>query len=236
MQIDTTTYRKDTAHPARWGYQARGGATPSSIIIHTTSNKRATAFETEARFLLDSPDVSAHFLISKSGEIIQFLAPSPWQAWHAGAALAPYLNARSIGIEHHVSLGEAWTDAQHEATTWLVRRLMTEFAIPSSLVNTHRAVALPSGRKSDPTGWDDTAFYAWRETLTAVSLPHQAYKVRGLPVYQQSTRTGPLWGHLKPGQVIEIDDPSNGHISSVDGMPAPIGFVRFDPDTLEAMP
>ena len=140
MNIDTTTYRKDTKHPPRWGYQARGGAVPSSVIIHTTSNKnKNTQFEQEARYLRDSGKVSAHYLIGKEGQIVQFLAPQPWQAWHAGNCLAAYTNAKSIGIEHHVSVGEQWTPAMHDACTWLVKHLMASFAIPATRIDTHRA-------------------------------------------------------------------------------------------------
>lgn len=233
MQIDQTSYRKDTMHPPRYGYQARGGAVPLSVIIHTTNNRnKNTAFTKEAEFIRDSPDISAHFLIGKDGRIVQFLDPVRWQAWHAGNALPLYLNARSIGIEHHVSLGETWTGAQHDACTWLVRSLMASYGIPPALVDTHRSVALPKGRKRDPEGWQDTAFYAWRSQLLAAPPPAAPprYKALGVPVYQQSTRTGPLWGHLSNDEVVEIDDMSNGHLA--DGR----GFVRLNDDTMEPLP
>jgi N-acetyl-anhydromuramyl-L-alanine amidase AmpD len=230
MQIDATSYNKAAVHPQRWGYQARGGAAPSTVIIHTTSNKRATRFQTEAEFLCDSKDVSAHFLISKTGEIIQFLDPLKWQAWHAGAALPAYLNARSIGIEHHVSIGEAWTEVQHAASTWLVRQLMQQFSITPLRIDTHRAVALPKGRKSDPTGWDDGSFYAWRDAL-AVSLPPTRYRVRGVPIHQAPDVTSPValggMAILVPGTEIQPDQVKDGwaHV--------PEGFI--DAKALEAV-
>ena len=203
MEIDQTTYRKDTIHPPRWGYQARGNVAPSSIIIHTTSNKRATQFQTEAVYLRDSKDVSSHFLISKSGEVIQFLAPLPWQAWHAGNCLPAYLNARSIGIEHHVSVGERWTAVQHAACTWLVRQLMAEFSITLPLIETHRAVALPKGRKQDPAGWSDDAFYQWRTALVAYNPAR--YRVKHILISQRAEGGAPYAGELAVGDVVEID-------------------------------
>jgi hypothetical protein len=223
-EIDRTSYNKAEKHPVRWGYQARGGSAPSSIIIHTTSNKRPTRFETEARYLLDSPDVSAHFLIGKSGEIVEFLSPARWQAWHAGNTKPDWLNARSIGIEHHVSVGESWTEAQHEACTWLVRSLMSAYGIPPSLVETHRAVALPKGRKRDPEGWGDEAFYAWRATLQASPL-HKRYKILGTPVWQQQQCTGPIALYLTPGTIVEVDktyDEGTAHLATG------AGFIRLD--------
>jgi hypothetical protein len=76
--------------------------------------------------------------------------------------------------------------------------------------------------------------------LPPVSLPPaqpitKRYRVRGLPVYERSDHKGPQGGCLKQDQVIEIDDHTNGHIATLNGQPAAIGFIRFDPDTLEAL-
>lgn len=205
MQIDATSYRKDTLHPPRWGYQARGNVAPSSVIIHTTSNKRATMFEGEAVYLRDASNVSAHFLIGKDGRIAQFLDPKQWQAWHAGSALPAYLNAKSIGIEHHVSVGEAWTAAQHEACTWLVCELMAAYGIAPALIDTHRAVALPKGRKVDPAGWDDDLFYAWRATLSSPPPLTKRYRAKRLLISTLPEFGPPYAGELLPGEEVVID-------------------------------
>lgn len=163
--IDATSYPKAQRHPQRHGYQLRG-TTPTAIVLHTTNNaRRRTTFEAEATFLLNSPDVSAHYLIGKDGRIVELLAPGPYQAWHAGTAVDAFRNARSIGIELHVSVGETPTPAQIDAAGALVRQLAAQFGIPAALVETHRTIARPPGRKSDPEGWPDAAFYAWRAGL-----------------------------------------------------------------------
>jgi len=208
--IDVTSYRKDTLHPVRHGYQARGGAAPSSIVLHTTNNRnKGTSFAKEAEYLRDSAEVSAHFLIGKDGRIVQFLDPVRWQAWHAGEALPAFRNARSIGVEHHVSVGETWTDAQHAACTWLTRELMRAYGITPDLVETHRAVALPRGRKTDPAGWSDADFLAWRATLNDPPGPppliSRRYKVRGLPIYQRQDLTGPVVDVLPTDAQLDID-------------------------------
>jgi len=171
LSVDTTTYPKAQRHPQRHGYQLRGAA-PTSVVLHTTNNRRkGTPFDAEARFLLNSPDVSAHYLIGKDGRIVQFLDPRAYQAWHAGAAWDPFRNARSIGIELHVSVGEAPMDAQLAAAAALVRQLAAQFGIPAERIETHRAVALPPGRKTDPEGWSDAAFSGWRARLFAPADP-----------------------------------------------------------------
>lgn len=61
------------------------------------------------------------------------------------------------------------------------------------------------------------------------ALPPKNYRVLGIPVYQESDRNGPLWGHLVPGESIAVDDPNNGHLADHRG------FIRLDPDTLEPL-
>lgn len=176
--IDTTTFRKDTHVPLGKGYSMRPGGKPISIVIHTTNSPHQnTAFDSEARYLRDSTTVGAHFLVGKQGQIAQLLSPD-LAAWHAGASVAGFANAHSIGIESHVSVGETWTGAQRDALTWLVRKLMAQYGIGAAQVETHRKIALPLGRKSDPESWPDPAFYAWQQALASpppVSLPSDPF-------------------------------------------------------------
>lgn len=171
LVIDTQTYRKDARLKPGQGYNERpAGMRPSSLVIHSTNGKRGSSFASEAAYLRDSLDVSAHYLVGKDGRVAQIL-PDERCAWHAGQALDAYLNARSIGIECHLTNGESWTDAQRAALTALVELLMQRWHIPQSLINTHRAVALPPGRKSDPASWTDADFAAWRSSLGAAAPP-----------------------------------------------------------------
>lgn len=100
-----------------------------------------------------------------------------------------FANPRSIGIEAHHSVGDGpWPVAQEDALTWLVRSLMDTFTIPPSLVDTHRAIALPHGRKEDPNDWSDASFYAWRASLVAA-----AYRVlQPMWVSETTTARGPI--------------------------------------------
>ncbi len=208
--VDSVTYRKDTHLPVNVGWSMRpGGIKPTSIIVHTTSAAQPnTSFDAEARYLYNSREVSAHYLNGKQGQVVQFLHPD-LEAWHAGAALTAYQNNHSIGIENHVSVGEQWTATQHDSLTWLVKKLMAQYAIAPTHIETHRAVALPHGRKSDPTGWDNLAFYIWRASLVVNAWPARCI---GLPIYQRSDHTGALAGYLKSGDDVVIDDLSNGHL------------------------
>lgn len=222
-QIDTTSYPKSLTYPTGHGFQLRGRL-PISLVIHSTSNpnQKNTLFANEARFLYESSKVSAHFLIGKDGRIVQFLNPRTYQAWHAGEALVDFQNARSIGIELHHSVGDPpYPVQQEDALTWLVRFLMQQHGIPPSLIDTHRAIALPAGRKSDPSDWSDRDFYVWRAGL--VSMP---YRVR----YAQAVFEAPdpaariaLNGQavIHPGDTVIINEVKAGWAHLQSGL----GFV-----------
>jgi hypothetical protein len=173
LVINKTKYAK-TAYPLRHGYDRRpSGVYPSKVTIHTTNNPRKnTAFTDEAEYLHESAKVSSHFLIGKrvAQGIVQFL-PETFRAWHAGDSKPGWGNSETIGIELHVSEGEAPTDYQILTLTELVRSLMRGWGIPPQNVETHRFTAVPKGRKTDPEGWGDEAFYNWRDELVTVLDP-----------------------------------------------------------------
>jgi hypothetical protein len=233
MPIDTESYDKHDKHAPGHGYEARKAA-PTSVIVHSTSSKvKNTAFSDEATYLLDAALVSAHYLIGKDGRTVRFLEPKAWAAWHAGNCRVEWVNQRSIGIELHHSVGDPpYPRRQLDALAALLRSLMALFNIPVHLIDTHGQVAIagPYQRKQDPADWPHQDFLSFRSHLL-IELPPpvpekppapRAFVVRGIPVYQRSDRTGPLWGFLQSGETVVIDDPKNGHLA--DGR----GFVKMD--------
>jgi N-acetyl-anhydromuramyl-L-alanine amidase AmpD len=196
--IDTTSYDKAKHYPVGHGYSLRAKA-PISLIIHSTNNPRNnTLFAAEAKFLFEAANVSAHFLVGKDGRVVQFLDPRRYAAWHSGAAWVNFTNVNSIGIELHHSPGDPpYPVAQEDALTALVRGLMQQFTIPPSLIETHRKVALPTGRKSDPSDWSDADFYVWR-----AGLVWQPYRVR----HPQAVFEAP-----RPDAKVALDDQAEVH-------------------------
>jgi hypothetical protein len=235
MDIDSKTYDKHAKHAVGFGYEARNSA-PTSLIVHSTSNPNVqnTAFTAEARFLLNSPLVSAHFLVSKTGKIVQFLDPLKWAAWHAGNCKPAFVNQRSIGIELHHSVGDApYPKLQMDALGALMIALGAQFNIPFGMMETHGQVALPGPykRKTDPSDMSHPAFLAWRDQLVAAPPPPRPYRARGLPIHQAPDVTSPvaLGGAaiLMPGAIIHPDQIKDGwaHV--------PEGFI--DVKALEAI-
>ncbi len=180
--IDTDTYNKAKRIPYNpnipCGYQPRpiGRLDIRSIIDHTTNGNVGTTLSSEANYICNSRSISSHYLIGKKGEIIQFLDPNLYIAYHAGCVKSrAFSNPFSIGIEMHNTPKEGpCTITQLQALDWLVRRLIAEFSIIEQNIETHRAVAIfcaghplagRLGRKIDPSGFPDNQFYTWRASL-----------------------------------------------------------------------
>ena len=101
--------------------------------------------------------VSAHFLIRRDGELIQFV-PCGRRAWHAGESNwrgRSRCNDFSIGIELEGTDGVPFEDAQYERLAGLARALATRYPGVDSVG--HSDIA--PGRKTDPGPCFDWARY-----------------------------------------------------------------------------
>jgi AmpD protein len=103
--------------------------------------------------------VSAHFLVRRDGELVQFV-PVHRRAWHAGASRwrgRERCNDISVGIELEGTDGDEFTPAQYRRLGTLVRALRA--VLPLRQCAAHSDVA--PGRKSDPGArFDWTRFLA----------------------------------------------------------------------------
>ncbi len=92
--------------------------------------------------------VSAHFLIRRDGELLQFVSASD-RAWHAGVSRfrqRERCNDFSIGVELEGSDLRAFEDVQYEVLARLIRALARRY--PLQNVTGHEQIA--PGRKTDP--------------------------------------------------------------------------------------
>ena len=102
-------------------------------------------------------EVSAHFLIRRGGELVQFV-PCGKRAWHAGVSSwrgRAACNDFSIGIELEGADDVTFEDAQYAALCALARALFARYPIAESVG--HSAIA--PGRKTDPGPHFDWARY-----------------------------------------------------------------------------
>ena len=104
--------------------------------------------------------VSAHLLIRRDGEVVQFV-PFQDRAWHAGRSTfegKPECNDYSIGIELEGTDDEPYTTEQYRCLIEVTRSLMTAYPLitPDRIVG-HEHVA--PERKTDPGAAFDWAYF-----------------------------------------------------------------------------
>ncbi len=104
--------------------------------------------------------VSAHFLIERSGRVIQFVATDK-RAWHAGVSCfdsREACNDFAIGIELEGTDSEPYTPLQYRALQALTEALMAHYpSITPQRIVGHSDIA--PGRKTDPGPFFDWPYY-----------------------------------------------------------------------------
>lgn len=128
--------------------ERRDGLSPALVVIHYTAMKSC---EAALRALCDpAREVSAHYLISETGELLS-LVDEEMRAWHAGAgawAGAGDVNSRSIGIELANTGFAPFPAPQMDTLETLLAGILTRWNIPPQNVIAHSDMT--PGRKIDP--------------------------------------------------------------------------------------
>lgn len=113
---------------------------------------------------IDGMKVSAHVLIKRNGEVIQFV-PFNKRAWHAGVSSYKgknNCNDFSIGIELEGSDDDIFEDIQYEQLSLITSLLITEYdLITKDNIKGHSDIA--PERKTDPG-----VLFDWDRYLTNV--------------------------------------------------------------------
>lgn len=177
--------------PAAWVPASSGNFTPASrshdypidmIIIHDTEGSFATAVSI---FQDPSTQVSAHYVVSKTGQIDQMVLEHDI-AWHAGNW---DYNTRAIGIEHE---GYAWTPgtfttAEYQASAKLAASICSRWGVPMDRnhVIGHNEVPDPNNpglyggtdHHTDPGPYWDWTYYMAQASSYATALPSPPHMV-----------------------------------------------------------
>lgn len=127
--------------------------------------------------------VSAHFLIQRTGHIIQFV-PTTRRAWHAGVSRfkdRERCNDFSIGIELEGSDFEPFTEAQYRELSRLSRALRMRHNLRA--VRGHEHIA--PGRKTDPGPFFDWERVKREHGWPKETLPEQELGPRPTQVPDQ---------------------------------------------------
>jgi N-acetylmuramoyl-L-alanine amidase len=128
---------------------------PSFIIIHHTAQDSIQ--QTINTFIKTKTQVSAHYVISENGKVVQMLNDY-LRAWHAGASTwgkNTDLNSSSIGIELDNNGFKPFTEAQISSLVALLTKLKKDYSIPTQNILGHADIA--PGRKQDPS-----ALFPWK--------------------------------------------------------------------------
>jgi N-acetyl-anhydromuramyl-L-alanine amidase AmpD len=201
------------------------------IVLHATVGSAASALDWLCNPQTAHPEnrVSSHYLVNKTGTIYQ-LVNNEDAAWHAGRANwhgITDVNAVSVSIEleNRNDGRDPYPPAQLSSCRDLCKSLVTRYHIARGDVVRHLDIAMPKGRKTDPASFPDWDAFVGSMFTDAPREAH-AYVCLGLPIYEQSTRTGKLYGFLLPGAAVEIDDLTNGHLRDGRGFVDIAGLVK----------
>lgn len=127
----------------------RSGHRPEALVIHVMEG---TMESTLSWFRSPASKVSAHYGVSRAGEVVQYVRDED-TAWHAGRVLRPTAemvldqpgvnpNLWTIGIEHEGGANQEPTSVQLAASAELMKMLSGRWGIPLDLrhVIPHRAI------------------------------------------------------------------------------------------------
>ncbi|WP_256437847.1 1,6-anhydro-N-acetylmuramyl-L-alanine amidase AmpD [Polynucleobacter sp. UB-Raua-W9] len=114
--------------------------------------------------------VSSHFLITRSGELIQFVSAGE-RAWHAGASSfmgRERCNDFSIGVELEGDGETPFEDAQYTALAGLVQKLLRTY--PNLQFAGHSDIS--PGRKTDPGKYFDWGKFQKETGISEEKIPY----------------------------------------------------------------
>jgi N-acetylmuramoyl-L-alanine amidase len=141
-------YSGATSNPSNNHGARRECDSPDLVVLHYTAME--TDQEALERLCSSDHKVSAHYLISASGEIFQLVAEDR-RAWHAGLSYwagQRDVNSRSIGIELDNNGSAPFPYPQSRALVALCQDILQRWSIPTWRVVAHSDIAI--GRKIDP--------------------------------------------------------------------------------------
>ncbi|MBP6549490.1 MAG: N-acetylmuramoyl-L-alanine amidase [Flavobacterium sp.] len=128
---------------------------PNFIILHHTAQDSLT--QTLKTFTVSKTQVSAHYVISEDGRVVQ-MVNDYLRAWHGGNATwgkNSDINSASIGIELDNNGIKPFSDKQIISLLALLTKLKKDYNIPTQNIIGHADIA-PT-RKKDPS-----ALFPWK--------------------------------------------------------------------------
>lgn len=156
------------------------------IVIHTTEGTNSLSWLQGISARSGRP-MSADFLIDRKGNIFQLTRPGRF-AYHSGQSRHGLYQEPDhtisqgyygIELEQYLKLDQKVTNEQYISLAFITRTLITAAFIDVRNIVGHYQVALPQGRKMDPSGFDWSVFTVemiypsqeWRDYVFKGELP-----------------------------------------------------------------
>lgn len=165
------------------------------IVIHSMAGTYAGS---RSWFKNPNSSASAHYLISKKGEILRMVEEKD-MAWHAGVYdepipdyLRPNPNFYTIGIELEDENNKNWVypEAQIKALQELVADLKARYNLKFSNIFLHRK--LNPSRRSDPIGAYNESWLGDPDSGTINPMdPDKESGIKNLDNYRKERKEGP---------------------------------------------
>ena len=238
--------------PANWVPASTSNYTPADrprdypvelIVIHDIEGSYASGI---ADFQNPAWQASAHYVVSKRGQITQMVAESD-VAWHAGNW---DYNTRSIGIEHegYAYVPYTYTAVEYQASAHLIASICSRWGVPMDRQHVigHNEVPDPnnpallggSSHHTDPGPYWNWGYYMSLAQTYAMSLPsppHMVLDAVAIPGNGSATLTWPAARtchvpvasyHLvgQPGN-ITIDLPGSATSATITGLQNGAGYT-----------
>ena len=154
-------------------YNSRSGTAVREVIQHTTEGSFAGAI---SWFKNPSSQVSAHYVLSSSGQVVQMVRESD-RAWHAGNH-----NSHSIGIEHagYANDPGTWTTAILNVSSAITRQACARYAgvactnavrgNPSPTADVAESIAIKGhGMISGADRYDPGQYFGWERYYNLIN-------------------------------------------------------------------
>jgi peptidoglycan hydrolase-like protein with peptidoglycan-binding domain len=212
----------------------RDGFKPLIIVNHIMCGTEAG---TDDWFRNRASQVSAHYGVSRAGEIHQYVRDED-RAWANGICKNPtwplydkyagHLNSISLSIEHEGWPNDGLTEAQYQATLWLHRRLIAKWGIPVDRLHIIGHNELDTVTRRDCPG----PKFPWDRLMRDLGAQPLSGRSGGIIV--------PAGGgdDMTAKELPVLQQGVQGHVNAVKAVQAVVGVTvdgQFGPATAEAV-
>lgn len=169
----------------------RGGNAITYVIVHIIQGSYNGCI---SWFKNPSAKVSAHYVVSRGGNITQMVRNSN-TGWHAGNWT---YNQRSIGIEHEGYVtDQSFSDAMYRSSAALVRYICNRYGIPTDRAHILGHNEVPGATHTDPgPNWNWSLFMSYVNSRTEAPATSISESEDTTPEYKMRV-TGIQWNTEK---------------------------------------